>query len=83
MPSFDKSQDIIIRSRKEVNRMNENTTVTTMERREMPEAASSITVRRGGTTYLVGLHFSSSSKETIEEKVKKILSNEVEKEISS
>ena len=53
------------------------TTVGTMETRGITDVVPSITLKSGRTTYVVGLYFSKTSKETVEDKVKKMLRNEV------
>ena len=42
-----------------------------------PEAAGLI-MRSGGTTFLIGLHFSETSKDTLDDKVKKLIRKNVE-----
>ena len=35
-------------------------------------------MQRGGTTFLIGLHFSKTSKDTLEDKIKKLIRKDVE-----
>ena len=35
-------------------------------------------MQRGGTTFLIGLHFSETSKDTLEDKIKKLIWKDVE-----
>ncbi len=42
-----------------------------------PEAAGLI-MKSGGTTFLIGLHFSETSKDTLADKVKKLAKKDVE-----
>lgn len=39
---------------------------------------SGLTMQSGNTTYVVGLHFSESCKETLEDKLKKLIRKDVE-----
>ena len=39
---------------------------------------SGFTVKSGNTTFLVGLHFSEASKETLDDKLKKLIRKDVE-----
>jgi len=39
--------------------------------------SGSFTMKVGRTTFLVGLHFSETSKETLEDKVKRLIENDV------
>lgn len=57
------------------------------EIRATPEAAvsaaqeaSGLIMRSNGTTFIVGLHFSETSKDTLEDKVKKLIRKDVETE---
>ena len=77
MPSFQLQLKYIICGREEGNRMKNNSVDKTKDVRETQGAGPSIIINKGGTTYVVGVHFSKSSKETIEEKVKRLLRNEV------
>ena len=50
-----------------------------MENEKMSTAdVPSMQVRVGNTTYLVRVHFSETAKETLEDKIKRMLKNEVE-----
>ena len=48
---------------------------------EVPEKAEEpmLSLRDGNTTFLIGIHFNQSSRETLEDKVKKLIRNEVRK----
>lgn len=35
-------------------------------------------MQRGGTTFLIGLHFSETSKDTLEDKIKKLIQKDIE-----
>ena len=59
-------------------------TVMTMKNNEnegnptnVPES-SGLIMKRGGTTFVIGLHFSETSKDTLEDKVKKLIRKDVE-----
>ena len=57
----------------------ENTTENAI--RVMPEAAPEagrLTMRSGNKTLVIGLHFSENSKETLQDKVKKLIKKDVE-----
>ena len=43
----------------------------------MPET-SGLVMKSGGTTFVIGLHFSETSKDTLEDKVKKLIKKDVE-----
>lgn len=43
----------------------------------VPES-SSLIMKSGGTTFIINLHFSETSKETLEDKVKKLIRKNVE-----
>lgn len=43
----------------------------------MPES-SGLVMKSGGTTFVIGLHFSETSKDTLEDKVKKLIKKDVE-----
>ena len=49
--------------------------------RAMPEAApepSRLIMKSGNKTFIIGLHFSETSKDTLEDKVKKLIRKDVE-----
>ena len=49
--------------------------------KETPAAApesSGLIMKSGGTTFVIGLHFSETSKDTLEDKVKKLIKKDVE-----
>lgn len=51
------------------------------EIRDMPETIEQpggLVLKRGNKTFLIGLHFSETSKETLEDKVKKLIKKDVE-----
>lgn len=51
------------------------------EIRDMPETAfepAGLIMKSGSKTYVIGLHFSESSKDTLEDKVKKLIKKDVE-----
>ncbi len=51
------------------------------EIRDMPETVSEpagLIMKSGCKTYVIGLHFSESSKDTLEDKVKKLIKKDVE-----
>ena len=57
----------------------ENTTENAI--RAMPETApepSGLVMKSGNKTFIIGLHFSKSSKDTLEDKVKKLIKKDVE-----
>ena len=57
------------------------TEVKEKEIRATPEAAveqSMITMRLGRTNFLIGLHFAESGKETLEDKVKRLINRDVQ-----
>ena len=54
--------------------MAENTTPT-KEPKEIP--AGSLNMRVGTTTYIVGVHFSKESKDAVEDKVKRLMCDDV------
>ena len=54
--------------------MAENTTPT-KEPKEIP--AGSFSMRMGSTTYIIGVHFSAESKDTLEDKVKRLMREDV------
>ena len=56
------------------HRMAENTTPT-KEPKEIP--AGLLNMRVGNTTYIVGVHFSKESKDTLEDKVKRLMCDDV------
>ncbi|MCD8361906.1 MAG: transposon-encoded TnpW family protein [Lachnospiraceae bacterium] len=41
-----------------------------------------IPIQIGGTTFLVGLHFSTTSKETLEDKIRSLIGKEVKERLS-
>ena len=43
-----------------------------------PKKEASLTIRAGGTTYIIGLHFNSKANETIEDKVRKLIRKDIE-----
>lgn len=43
----------------------------------VPES-SGLIMKSGGTTFIIGLHFSESSKDTLDDKVKKLIKKDVE-----
>lgn len=56
---------------------------TENEIRDVPEAETRqpmLTMKRGRTTFLIGLHFSDTAKETLEDKVKRLISKDVQAE---
>lgn len=49
--------------------------------RDKPEAApesGSLVMKKGNKTFIIGLHFSETSKDTLEDKVKKLIKKDVE-----
>lgn len=51
------------------------------EIRDMPETDSEsagLIMKSGNKTYVIGLHFSETSKDTLEDKVKKLIKKDVE-----
>ena len=54
--------------------MAENT-APTKEPKEIP--AGSFNMRVGSTTYIIGVHFSKESKDTLEDKVKRLMREDV------
>ena len=56
--------------------MNENSTTKTANQEG---AATRFTKRIGSTVYEVSVHFSTTSKETVEDKILRLLKNEVHK----
>ena len=57
----------------------ENTTENAI--RAMPETEpepSGLVMKSGNKTFIIGLHFSESSKDTLEDKVKKLIKKDVE-----
>ena len=51
------------------------------EKNTPAEEAPSMQVRIGNTTYLVRVHFSATATETLEDKIKRMLKNEIEQMI--
>lgn len=49
----------------------------TIEKKAITESTGRFEMRHGNTTYCVGVHFSKSSKDTVTDKVKKLMKNEV------
>ena len=45
-----------------------------------PVQASGLSMKIGGTTYVIGMHFSVKSKETMEDKVRKLALREIKAE---
>ena len=54
--------------------MSENTTPTKAAKKT---PAGSFNMRVGNTTYIVGVHFSKESKDTLEDKVKRLMRDDV------
>lgn len=55
--------------------------MTENEIRDMPKAKSDqprLTMKRGKTTFLIGLNFADKGKETLEDKVKRMISKDVQ-----
>lgn len=55
--------------------------MTENEIRDMPNPESDqprLTMKRGKTTFLIGLHFADKGKETLEDKVKRMISKDVQ-----
>ena len=48
------------------------------ESSESEPVACGMILNSGGTTFLIGLHFSETSKDTLEDKVKKLIKKNVE-----
>ena len=49
--------------------------------KEIPATApesSGLIMKSGGTTFVIGLHFSETSKDTLDDKVKKLIKKDVE-----
>ena len=49
--------------------------------RDKPEAAleaGGLVMKKGNKTFIIGLHFSETSKDTLEDKVKKLIKKDVE-----
>ena len=49
--------------------------------RDKPEAASEtggLVMKKGNKTFIIGLHFSETSKDTLEDKIKKLIKKDVE-----
>lgn len=42
-----------------------------------PNPAGSFNIRMGNTTYVIGVHFSKESKDTLEDKMKRLMRDEV------
>ncbi len=42
-----------------------------------PNPAGSFSMRMGNTTYVIGVHFSQTSKDTLEDKMKRLMRDEV------
>ena len=51
-----------------------------METNEAVTDTPMLTMQRGRTTFLIGLHFAEKGKETLEEKVKKLIRRDVDSE---
>lgn len=51
-------------------------TITT-EKKQKAEPAGRFEMRHGNTTYCIGVHFSKNSKDSVTDKVKKLMKNEV------
>ena len=54
---------------------------TENEIRDVPAAGTGqpvLTMKRGRTTFLIGLHFSDTAKETLDDKVKRLISKDVQ-----
>ena len=51
------------------------------ETNKLPDKAEEpvLSLRDGNTTFLIGIHFNQSSKETLDDKVKKLIRDEVRK----
>ena len=49
----------------------------TIEKKTTTEPAGRFEMRHGNTTYCVGVHFSQTSKDSVTDKVKKMLRNDV------
>ena len=58
--------------------MNEQTTTKAVET-TIPQGT--FTHKIGNTTYVVGVHFSKTSKETIEDKMKRLILSDLEKDL--
>jgi len=57
----------------------ENTAITN----EVREPVPMFTQKIDGTTYIVGVHFSKTSKETIEDKIKRLILHDCEKKMNN
>jgi DNA-directed RNA polymerase specialized sigma54-like protein len=49
----------------------------TIEKKVMAEPAGRFEMRHGNTTYCVGVHFSKNSNDSVTDKVKKLMKNDV------
>ena len=62
--------------------MEENKTIEIQDTEKVAEETAPkepvLIMRRGGTTFLIGLHFSETSKDTLEDKIKKLIRRDVE-----
>jgi len=58
--------------------MKENVINETIQAPDPEPEFSGFTVKSGNTTFLVGLHFSEASKETLDDKLKKLIRKDVE-----
>jgi len=60
--------------------MTEKKTNEIRDTTETTPAQSMLTLLRGGTTFLIGLHYAEKGKETLEDKVKKMIRKDVQEE---
>lgn len=58
--------------------MNKNLTDTATTNTQTPDKPATMLKRIGGTTYQVSVHFSKTSKETISDKITRLIQNETE-----
>ena len=68
-------------SQNELEKENDMTEIKEKEIRATPEAApeaARLTMMSGNKTFIIGLHFSETGKDTLEDKVKKLIKKDVE-----
>lgn len=53
------------------------TKTTNTAKANKPTPAGSFSMRMGNTTYIIGVHFSQTSKDTLEDKMKRLMRDDV------
>lgn len=53
-------------------------TETPQKNPEVPSSEPVLTMRRGNTTFLIGIHFNETKKETLDDKIRKMIRRDVE-----